>query len=207
MRLVSNPLPQGSRSFFEAQRSVLGVTRTLDATCAANATTCNTYLAGLARDLVSAENCGTDYRKPNPSVVAAHDAMVAYSPIYTAGCLRDQETSAYCYANAVTNTTNPSGVYFYRLPLNRTLPSTTVPACGYCLQQTMAFYQAATADRRQMIASTYVDAAKHVNLICGPDFSNETLAAEIASNGGASGQASTRLAAALPLLAAVLWLV
>ncbi len=186
----------------------MSITRTLDATCEANAPSCNKYLAELAQNLTSTENCGAEYQSTDhPTVVSAHDAMLAYAPIYSAGCLRDPDTSAYCYANAVTNQTNPSSVYFYRLPLNKTLPGTTIPGCGYCLQQTMAIYHAATADRKQMIALTYVDAAKQVNLICGPGFSNETLAAEVTGNGAPGGLASTWLMSALPLLAAALWFV
>ncbi|KAK4039954.1 hypothetical protein C8A01DRAFT_36006 [Parachaetomium inaequale] len=190
-----------SRSFFEAQRSLVSITRTLDATCAANATFCSTYLAELAQNLTATENCGTDYQLGLSSVVDAYRAMLAYAPVYSAGCLRDPDTKAYCYANAVTNLTNPSTTYFYFLPLNKSLPATTVPACGYCLQQTMTLYQAATADRRQLIANTYVSAAKQANVICGPGFVNETLAAEVIPSGAAVVvRVSAWLATALPLL-------
>lgn len=164
----------------------------------------------LARNLTASENCGTDFQLGTTVVVDAYRAMLAYAPIYSAGCLKDPDTGAYCYANAVTNLTNPSTTYFYFLPLNKTLPGATVPACNSCLQQTMALYQAATADRRQMIANTYVSAAKQVNTICGPDFANETLAAAVVPSSAAPNllaRSSTVLMTALPLLAAVLWLV
>jgi hypothetical protein len=190
-----------SRSFFEAQRSLVSITRTLDATCAANATFCSTYLAELAQNLTAPENCGTDYQLGLTSVVDMYRAMLAYAPVYSAGCVRDPDTNAYCYANAVTNLTNPSTTYFYFLPLNKSLPATTVPACGYCLQQTMNLYQAATADRRQPIANTYVSAAKQANVICGPGFVNETLAAEvIPSRAALAVRVSAWLVMALPLL-------
>lgn len=111
--------------------------------------------------------------------------MLAYAPVYGAGCLRDPATGAYCYANAVTNQTNRSAPYFYFLPLNKSLPGTTVPECGVCLRRTMALYKAATADRSQPIARTYQTAAEQVNTICGPGFVNESLAAEVVPSGGA----------------------
>ncbi|KAL2133891.1 hypothetical protein VTI74DRAFT_1507 [Chaetomium olivicolor] len=195
-----------SKSFFEAQKSLVGITRTLDATCAANATSCNDYMKQLARDLIKTENCGAEYQRKLPTVVDAYNAMVAYAPIYSVGCLKDENTGAYCYANAVTNLTNPSNSYFYFLPLNMTLPGTTIPACGSCIRQTMEVYQAATADRRQMIANTYVMAAKQVNTICGPGFVNETLAAEVIPSGAGSTRL-TWLATALPLATTLFWLV
>lgn len=141
-------------------------------------------------------------------VTDSYRAMLAYATVYTAGCLKDPDTGAYCYANAVTNLTNPSSTYFYFLPLNRTLPGTTVPACGFCMQQTMALYQAASADRRQAIAYTYVTAAKQVNTICGPGFVNETLAAEVIASGAAVlGALPVWVTTALSLVAAVVWLV
>jgi len=196
-----------SRSFFEAQRSVVGITRTLDATCAANATFCSGYLAQLAQNLTAQENCGIDYAQGQSTAVDIYNEMIAYAPVYSAGCLRDPGTGAYCYANAVTNLTNPSAAYFYFLPLNKTLPGATVPSCGYCLQETMALYQTATADRRRLIVNTYVSAAKQVNTICGPGFVNETLAAQVIPSGAVMAKSVTWLASALPLLGAVVWLV
>jgi hypothetical protein len=198
---------KGSRSFYEALRSLVGITRTLDATCAANVTFCTSYLKQLAQNLTAPENCGVDYNRGLSTIVDAYNGMVAYAPIYSAGCLRDPETGAYCYANAVTNRTNPSSTYIYFLPLNSTLPGATVPACGYCLERTMAIYQAATADRTQLIANTYVTAAEQVNVICGPDFANETLAEVPTSSAPTMSPSATWFGAALPLLlGAVVWL-
>ncbi|KAL2270300.1 hypothetical protein VTJ83DRAFT_2484 [Remersonia thermophila] len=186
-----------SQSFFEAQRSMVSITRTLDATCAANPATCNEYLSLLADDLLLAENCGAEFDRGLQIVLDTYKTLRAYAPVYAAGCLRDPDTGAYCYAKAVTNVSNPSGTYVYYLPLNRTLPGTTVPECNYCLKQTMALYQAATADRRQYIANTYMDAAKQVNTICGRGFTNETLADVVVPS-----------AAAVPAMGALLlWMV
>ncbi|KAL2255209.1 hypothetical protein VTK26DRAFT_3864 [Humicola hyalothermophila] len=195
----------GSKSFFEAQKSLVSITRTLDATCAADVTRCTTYMNELAQSFIAAENCGVDFERGVATVVDAYEAMRAYAPIYGAGCLKDPETSAYCYANAVTNRTNPSMTHIYFLPLNKALPGATVPTCNYCLQQTMAIFRAATADRGQAIADTYVDAAEQVNTMCGPDFVNENLAPEISAARQAIRPTAWSLAP--PLFAAVmLWL-
>jgi hypothetical protein len=205
---TTNPPSQRSKSFFEAQKSLVGITRTLDATCAANPTSCNTYLTQLARDLIAPENCGNDYSRGHSAVVDAYLAMTAYAPVYSAGCLKDPDTGAYCYANAVTNRTNYSSTYFYSLPFNKSLPGTTVPACGYCLQQTMALFQAATGDRRQGIAATYVKAAEQVNAICGPDFVNETMAAVLHPSAAGRGVAvSGWLPTVVMLVVGVVWVV
>ncbi|KAK3938501.1 hypothetical protein QBC46DRAFT_162977 [Diplogelasinospora grovesii] len=177
-------LLQGSRSFFNAEKSLVSITQVLDATCAPNATFCNNYLQQLAKNLTSEANCGPDYQLGNSVVVQAYLAMTAYAPLYGAACLKDPETSMYCFANAVTNLTNPSNTYFYYLPLNISLPGSTVPSCGSCLQQTMDVFQAATANRKQALVSTYPSAAQQVNTICGPNFVNQSLASEIVSSGG-----------------------
>ncbi len=196
-----------SKSFFEAQKSLVSITRTLDATCAANATSCSAYISQLARNMTASGNCGSEFDRGQSVVVSIYQEMAAYAPIYTASCLKDPDTGAYCYANAVTNLTNPSTTYFYFLPLNKTLPAAAVPACNYCLQQTMALYQAATADRRQMIANTYVSAAQQVNIICGPGFVNETLSAVAIASAALLSTPATWLVTALPMLAAALWFV
>ncbi|CAP68576.1 uncharacterized protein PODANS_7_5470 [Podospora anserina S mat+] len=168
-----------SKSFFDAQRSPVTITRTLDATCAANATRCSQYFAQLAQNFTSTENCGNDYTWGTPAIVNTYKAMVAYAPIYSVGCLRDEKTSAYCFANAVGNTTSRGNTYLYTLlPFNKSLPGSSVTTCDECTRQTMNIYQASTADRRQQISLTYEGAAKQINLVCGPGFVQETLAPE-----------------------------
>jgi len=49
----------------------------------------------------------------------------------------------------------------------------------------MAIFDAATANRKSAIASDYIAAATQVNVQCGPNFVNATLAA--AASSGSSG--------------------
>jgi hypothetical protein len=196
----------GSQSFYDAQTSLVSITRTLDATCAADVTFCTSYMKQLAQNLTAPENCEADYNRRLPSVMDIYRAMVAYEPVYNAGCLRDPETGAYCYANAVTNQTSSNFTYIYWLPLNLTLPGTTLP-CGYCLRRTMTIYQRATADRTQLITNTYVAAAEQVNTICGPNFANESLAEVSVSAAPTMSRSATWLGTALPLAFGVVWLI
>lgn len=94
--------------------------------------------------------------------------------LYAATCLQNPATQNYCFASAVTNVTNPSDIFFYSMPLGLPLPGGSTPSCGYCTTQTMAIFHTATSDRSQKISSTYRDAARQVNTICGPGFVNDT---------------------------------
>ncbi|KAH9900395.1 hypothetical protein F4778DRAFT_139703 [Xylariomycetidae sp. FL2044] len=169
-------LLQGSQSFFQAQKQLVTITQTIEASCAADVDMCTSYFSDLSSQLISSKNCAEDYEKQNQLVVNAYVGMRAYQPVYRAACLTNPETSAYCFANAVTNLTTPSNVYLYHLPLNDTLPSTAVPSCNTCTSQTMAIYQAATSSRKSYIANTYESAAEQINQVCGSDFVNATLA-------------------------------
>lgn len=159
----------------------------------------------LAKNLTDSSNCGDDFELGNSVVVQAYLAMVSYQTVYSSTCLKDSGTAMYCYANAVTNLTTPSNVYFYYLPLNISLPGSSIPACSWCLERTMGIFQSASANRKLPISDTYVSAAKQVNAICGPEFVNDTLPNAIVLNSGnmllASG--SQWLLMLLPLLIAL----
>lgn len=116
-----------------------------------------------------------------------HLGLTSYAVLYKATCLRsspssssDSDSDNYCFANAITNTSTPANAYVYFLPLNMTLPGTAEPACGGCLRDTMAIYQAASAVRSLAIADRYEGAAGRVNEVCGEGFANETLPEEVA---------------------------
>ncbi|KAK3391858.1 hypothetical protein B0T20DRAFT_67602 [Sordaria brevicollis] len=209
-------LMQGSQSFFQAQRSLVSLTRVLDASCSPNVTFCASYLTSLASSLISSDACEAEYKAGHTVVRDAYVAMIAYAPVYSATCLKDTSstsgTEGYCYANAVMNFTNPSSVYVYHLALNVSLPGSTVPSCGGCLRETMQVYHAASADRRQPVRELYVRAAKMVNVVCGVGFVNETLPEEMVSTGGAVGRVNGLGALGVvpfvtTVMAAAVWLV
>jgi hypothetical protein len=153
----------------------------LDATCAANVTVCDSYLSDVAAKLIDTATCGDDYEAENQVVVQAYIGLKAYQPLYSVGCLKDAQSSAYCYANAVTNTSTTGNTYLYYLALNISYPSTTpdLPSCNQCNKETMLIYQAATAHRSSFIATTYESGAEQVAAACGISFANVTLAAAV----------------------------
>lgn len=84
-----------SSGLFDASRSKIRITQTLEATCKANSTQCLGGLNGLARELMSASACKVDYDNNNAQVVQAYNGLIAYEPLYRASCLRDDDGS-YC---------------------------------------------------------------------------------------------------------------
>lgn len=48
-----------------------------------------------ATDLIKDTNCGAEYKDSNPTVLQAYNGLVAYAPVYQAGCERDSAGS-YC---------------------------------------------------------------------------------------------------------------
>jgi len=183
-------LLQSSNSFFQAEKSVVRITETLDHSCSANVTFCKSFLSTIAYNLTLSSNCGADLTAQQPLVVQAYTGLIAYSPLYTASCLRNPSTSAYCFADAITNASSPTDAYVYYLPLDVALPGGSQPTCSQCLKNTMAVYEAASANRSQPIYDTYAAAAAQVNVQCGPNFVNASVAS--VSTSGASKSLSGR---------------
>lgn len=178
---------QGSTSFYEAEKSLVSISRVLDHSCAANVTYCANYLATVASNLTKSANCGDDFAAGQATATAAYLGLVGYQVVYSATCLKDAATQSYCFGDTITNTTHASEAYFYFLPLNTSLPAATTPLCGECLQDTMSIYHVATANRRQPIADTYGGAAAKVDATCGSGFANVTLADAIVTSGTLAG--------------------
>jgi hypothetical protein len=198
---------QGSSSFFEAQRSIVSMTQVLDASCAANVTTCQTYLSNMARELVDNKNCGNEYARSYSTVVQTYLGLIAYQSLYSAGCLRDTKTSAYCFANAVTNTTNPRGVYVWYLPLNLTFPDSGQVSCNECTKQSLDIFQSTAANRKLSIAYTYEAAAQLANRQCGANFANATLPPPLANSASfPMGQSQSMLLVPFLLMLISTWL-
>ncbi|KPM43472.1 hypothetical protein AK830_g3062 [Neonectria ditissima] len=183
MMLQALTKPKTSQEFFNAQKQLLSIVRVLDATCSANVTYCTEFFDAAAANLTAEENCKKEWNDGDSVVKQFLFGLQAYEMMYQATCLQDPDDDMYCYANAVTNLTTASNAYFYYLPYNLTLPGSTVPACSWCVQETMSIFHSASADRSQPISNTYEAAARQVNTICGLDFVNGTLpAAEVSAS-------------------------
>ena len=182
---------QTSSGFFDASKSFVRITQTLEATCDVNFTTCNSAMNDFAKQLVLDSNCQVDYSNNNPQVLQAYNGLLAYEPLYRASCLRDDQGS-YCelhlcwtfltvadwcflgYANAVTNTTATSDSYPFYLPLGVALPGGARPTCNSCLQDEMAIFSSLADNSTQPLSKTYNDAAQQIDIICGTNFVNQT---------------------------------
>lgn len=70
-------------------------TQVLDASCSVNFAQCSAMMDDLATQLVHDDHCGADYKASNPTVLQAYKGLVAYAPVYQAGCMRDSSGS-YC---------------------------------------------------------------------------------------------------------------
>jgi hypothetical protein len=142
-------------------------------------------MTSFASNITSGSACASDISTQNPLIQQAQLGLQAYTPLYTASCLRNPNTSSYCFADAVTNSSSPTDSYIFYLPLNISLPGGSQPTCDKCLQDTMAVFGAASGDRKSALASDYVTAAMQVNVQCGPNFVNQSLAAPASSLAGA----------------------
>jgi len=139
-------------------------------------------MASLAANISAAANCASDLNSQNPLIEQAELGLKAYKTLYSASCLRNPQTSSYCFADAITNSTSPTDAYIYFLPLNISLQGGSQPTCNACLKSTMAIFSAASSDRSSAIASTYISASQQINVQCGPGFVNSSLAAEVKSS-------------------------
>jgi hypothetical protein len=125
----SADIMQTSSGFFDASKSYLRITQTLDATCGVNASQCRQTMDSFARELQMASACKQDLDNDMPLVIQALNGLVAYPVAYSASCLRDTEGS-YCFANAVSNTSSPTDSYSYYLPVGQELPAGSRPTCN-----------------------------------------------------------------------------
>lgn len=183
---------QTSSAMFDASKSSIDISMTLEATCDVNMTTCLGTMNHLARELIADKNCAVDYANDNPQVLQAYNGLIAYEPLYLASCLRDDEGS-YCkqhlpgwfllslltgpssgYANAVTNTSSITDSYPYYLPLGVPLPGGTRATCNSCLQDAMAIFSSFAGNSTQPVSQTYNGAAQQVGIACGTNFVNQT---------------------------------
>lgn len=106
------------------------------------------------------------------------------------------------FANAITNNTNPADSYAYYLPLGTDMPGGSRPTCNQCLKDTMLIYTSFASNKTQPLSQTYVAAAQQVNIGCGPNFVNATVATTT-SGGMSSVPGHGALGATVALLMAL----
>ncbi|KAK5126654.1 hypothetical protein LTR85_009588 [Meristemomyces frigidus] len=193
-------LLQTSNSFFAAEKSLVLLTQTLEASCNVDYRLCSSVMASLAQDIQLGSNCAADLSFQNPVVEMALNGFLAYDPLYHAGCLTDSGGN-YCFANAVTNASAPTGGYIYYLPLGVQLPAGTRPTCDTCLKNTMSVFAAASSNNSVPLSGDYTSAAAQVDGFCGSSFAQ----ASVTTTNAASSLAARPLGLSIiPLIAALL---
>lgn len=130
----------------------------------------------------------------------AQSGFVSYEPLYRATCLKNEVTGNYCFADAITNTTNPADSYPYYTALGTDLPAASRPTCDKCLQGTMAIFAGYAANRGQPVSRTYTSTSQQINLGCGPGFVNSTVPVATISNAAAKQGAVTDTAALMAFI-------
>ncbi|KAK0271708.1 hypothetical protein LTR91_003790 [Friedmanniomyces endolithicus] len=178
--------PQTSNGFFATAKSKVLLSQTLDVSCKANFTICAPLMASLAQQLQLPANCASDFAMQNPTVLQAYNGLIAYPPLYHAGCLTDTG-GQYCVANAMTNASSPTSSYIYYLPLGLQLPNGTKPACNMCLQNTMAIFATAAGNSSVPLSGDYTSAAQQVDAGCGTQFAEASV-----ENGSSSSLLGSR---------------
>ncbi len=150
-------------------------------------------MSSFAINIRSPSYCEDDFNRQNPIVRQAYNGLLAYDVLYRASCLHAQptasnnESSDYCFADAVTNTSAPTDSYIYYLPLGIPLPAGTQPTCDQCLKDTMGVFETQAGNQSQPISFVYAQGAQLINQQCGPNFVNQS----VPSGGGGSGKSSS----------------
>ncbi|KAF3150853.1 hypothetical protein TWF569_004392 [Orbilia oligospora] len=166
---------QNSKSWFDiTKHGIVPVTQALTKSCSADSGRCNSLMNDLGKALLDASNCGADFKLRNPAVIQSYASFISYGVMFAAGCQRSE--TGFCYADAVTNSTNSADTYVYLMPLGIPIPGGAQLTCSTCLQKTMRIFSAAAVNNSLPISSTYAAGANLINLGCGPNFVNTTVA-------------------------------
>jgi len=99
-------------------------TAIMDRICAVNVDNCTNFMNNYSGQIRQDRFCKSDYDNMNPVVMNMFTTLIAYRPLYTAGCLK-AKNGDYCFVNAVTDTQNPEDLYVYSLPLGTHLPASS----------------------------------------------------------------------------------
>jgi hypothetical protein len=157
---------------------------------------CDAFLADAAREMAEKGRCDADLRARVPSALEAQSGLGNAGVMRGAAGLRDPDTGAWCYLEAVASS-RPDDLYLWALPsgirsvgygqstlgtggLTQRLPSSTRPTCSKCSRLLLSHYAEYAADTPTLNTTTVNAAVAVVNAACGQGF------AEFYATGGAS---------------------
>ncbi|EEP81864.1 predicted protein [Uncinocarpus reesii 1704] len=164
-----------SKSWFNAAKSFVSITRVLDASCSVDVARCTNLLAQLGKEISTKEICGQELANNNPLVLSARNGFVAYRYMYDAACLKNPDMGSYCLADALSSEETTGNTFVYHLALGTSLPGGSRPVCNKCLQATMEVYSRGAGFKEQPLSQTYKQAAQQINIGCGPGFVSESV--------------------------------
>ncbi|KAM0746808.1 hypothetical protein T439DRAFT_109782 [Meredithblackwellia eburnea MCA 4105] len=193
-----------SSAFFTAEKSPLTLLPyVLAATCAPSIDVCRAKMSQLATQIRLQNTCGTDLAQGNALAVEALAGFQNYELMRAAGCMRNNATGQYCFAEAAAQST-ASELYYYYLPTGTSLPSGTKTTCGSCTQDLMSLYAIYATNSSLSISKTYSAARTLSNQNCGPTFASVVVAAVSAGSrlgAGSSSSSSWGLVGAVVMMA------
>ncbi|GAA5868819.1 hypothetical protein JCM1840_005129 [Sporobolomyces johnsonii] len=159
-----------SSAFFTAERSPYSLlTYVLNASCSAPETTCNALMDSLAQQIRLDNTCAADLALQNPLATEALQGFRNYRLYREAGCQTNNQTGAYCFADASAQS-DPSELYFYYLPEGTNLPSGTTTDCNGCMGGLFSIYARYATNSTLAISQTYSSGRAVAALACGPTF-------------------------------------
>ncbi|KAI0763442.1 hypothetical protein BD413DRAFT_642914 [Trametes elegans] len=196
-------LVSDSNAFITSQRNISLLNAIIWGTCNTepSAEECAANMGWFAANIKT--QCRQDIAAQNPIVLDAVAGLEGFSALREAACDVDAETNTYCYVEAAQST-HPSDLYLYELPLGLGLPNTTVPSCTGCVQSLMKTFVTAGANLTAL-QKTYPAAAAIVNGACGGQFVAELDGTPNAAR-AALAQGGAFVAGAAVLLGALLTL-
>ncbi|GAA96038.1 uncharacterized protein L969DRAFT_90271 [Mixia osmundae IAM 14324] len=173
-----------STAFFQIQSNLTALSAVLDNSCAADTQVCSDKMISLAQAIQDPAACGNDLKAGNALAQSALNGFLNYDMMSQVGCLKDNSTGDYCFAEAASNDTSVTDLYWYQLPLGTTLPSGTQASCDACLVKTMSIYSDYASNSTLPISRTYNQARSVGSINCGPSWS--PLVVATAANSAAS---------------------
>ncbi|KAF8542906.1 hypothetical protein BDD12DRAFT_875591 [Trichophaea hybrida] len=199
-------LLRDSTSFFDIMnQGAFQTTAIMDRMCAVNFTGCANFMDNYSGQIRQDRFCHSDYESMNPVVMDMYTTLIAYRPLYSAGCLK-AKNGDYCFVDAVTDTQNHDDLYIYSLPLGTHLPASSRFTCNDCLKRTVSIFSIPAGNTTQLLSDTYKSAAELINSGCGANFTNTTV--EPLQSGGSFPSSSlvSSFLAALAVVAAASFL-
>jgi len=161
-------LSQASSAFLQAQSNLTALNIDIWGICntPVDADQCGANMGWFASNFLVA--CSQEKSEQNQMVLQALAGLQLYSLMREVACVADQNTSAYCYVEAASNS-NPSDLYFYSLPYGTPLPNNTTPTCSPCTKIIMTLF-GTVAGSIDGLKQTYNNAADLASSKCGSTY-------------------------------------